>query len=88
MLSINDYNNNDMIELCLTDGCDYEIVGVLDIDKKNNKKTLTLDVIHLGSKDGMQKLLLTEFVLYTKNGVYREKVLSPVVIEKNGVKVV
>ena len=88
LLSINNYNDESIIELCLTQGCDYEIVGVIDVDKKMNKKTLTLNVVHLGSKDGMQKLMLTDIVLYTKEKIYREKIASPIAIEGNGKKVI
>ena len=88
VLSINDYNDENMIQLCLNQGCDYEIAGVIEIDKKMNKKTLTLNVLYFGGKDGMQKLLLTEFILYTKEKVYREKVANPIAIEGNGRKII
>ena len=46
------------------------MVGIFTIDKKTNTKTLTLDVVYLGLKDAMQKMLLTDFIVYTKNGVF------------------
>ena len=46
------------------------MVGIFTVDKKANTKTLTLDVIYFGLKEAMQKMLLTDFIVYTKNGVF------------------
>ena len=59
-----------MIQECLTKGCDYEIGSVLIEDSIHNLKTLTLNVIHLGSSVAMEELQLTKVIAYTKYTKY------------------
>ena len=64
------------------------MVGTFTVDKKANTKTLILDVVYLGPKAAMEKMLLTDFIVYTKNGVYQEKTAKPIAIERASVKII
>lgn len=77
-----------MIQECLTKGCDYEIGGVLIEDTVRNAKTLTLNVIHLGSLVAMEELQLIKVIAYTKYTKYNVDLSEPVRLKGNGQKTI
>jgi hypothetical protein len=68
LLSAADYNNEDDIQKCIAEDCDYAIRAVLIINKLSREKQLTLDYEFNGkSVKNAQKI--SELVFYTEDEV-------------------
>jgi len=57
ILSIKDYNDDSLVELCYREGCNYGVTGIASIS--STSRTLEIDVNYFGGLRLNQQIFLT-----------------------------
>ena len=87
LLSAADYNNEEDIQKCLSENCDYAISAVLVINKLSREKQLSLSYEFIGKsiKNGQK---ITQFIIYTEDEVAKFIPTDEVEIYGTGSKII
>ena len=64
ILSLGDYESNGDVDRCIREGCDYDILLTLRIDKESQEKELTLQTYLIGGMKNEQSI--TEMTFYVE----------------------
>jgi hypothetical protein len=80
-ISLNDYNNNSKIDLCLTQGCDY--VFNLLLSSSAQVRSLAMNVTYGGSAGLNEEIVIDEITLHYAGQTVTNQLVNPVII--NGV---
>jgi len=78
ILSIKDYNDDSLVELCFREGCNYVVTGIASIS--STSRTLEIDVNYFGGLRLNQQIFFTGLNFSFGNEIFELRFESPVEI--------